>query len=148
MTVVEKFKELVQAWSDDSEVLDLIESNMNSFAKYVEAVYTMEYQLQIIRIRFEGDGERIRDITMNLDKNRRLRHESAIRSVTQLCRWAEMKNVEPIFDGDLTDRCQVADFCRKIVLYFFDSGLKGTTVDHTFPHRNIEELLSVPETLE
>ena len=148
MLKVENFKKLVEAWRDDEDVLELIENNMNSFAKYVESVYTMEYRIKMARIRFAGEGEKIRDITMNLDRQRRICHEAAIRSVAQLCRWATMKGVNPIFDGDLEDRYQIADFCRAIVLHFFDSGVTGTTVDHSFPHKNIDELMATPDHLE
>ena len=142
--VVKNFKELVNAWVDDEDVLELIENNMNSFPTYVSSVYNMEYHIQMVRIRYKGEPEKIQDITMTLDRQRRMAHEAAIRSVTQLCRWATMKGVEPIYHGDLEDRYEIADFCRNIVLHFFDNG-RGT---HTYDHKKIDELMETKEELE
>lgn len=142
--VVKNFKALVNAWADDEEVLELIEDNMNAFPTYVSSVYNMEYHIQMVRIRYKGEPEKIQDITMTLDSQRRMAHESAIRAVTQLCRWATIKGVDPIYHGDLEDRYEIADFCRDIVLHFFDNG-RGT---HTYDHKKIDELMGTKEELE
>lgn len=142
--VVKNFKALVNAWADDEEVLELIEDNMNAFPTYVSSVYNMEYHIQMVRIRYKGEPEKIQDITMTLDSQRRMAHESAIRAVTQLCRWATIKGVDPIYHGNLEDRYEIADFCRDIVLHFFDNG-RGT---HTYDHKKIDELMGTKEELE
>ena len=134
--------ELVREWNDDVDALEYIEKDMNSFATYVQSVYTMETRMVMAQAHYSHDVEKIAEIRYNLDNQRRNAHELAITSIKRLCRFATIKGVEPLYDGDLEDRYEIADFCRRIVLHFFDSGLSGTKVNHSFTHQSIDELVA------
>lgn len=144
----ERFKKLVEAWSDDEDALVYIEKDMNAFANYVQAVYTMETKLVLAQSLYNHDIEKLSQIRYNLDSQRRNCHELAISAIKQLCIFANVKNVEPLYNGNLEDRYEIADFCRKVVLHFFDAGLTGTSVSHSFPHKNLEALVHSADTSE
>lgn len=97
--IKEVFLQLVDTCKHDSDLLQIIEDDMDSF-------------------RYEGED--VRDRIMVLDKNRRMAHEKAIVAVKRLNRYSEMYGVNKIFQGDVDDRYQVADFCKDIVNEFFD----------------------------
>lgn len=113
----EVFLQLVDTCKHDSDLLQIIEDDMDSFRRYIDAVYSMEYSIPIIRARYEGQD--VRDRIMVLDKNRRMAHDRAIVAVKRLNRYSEMYGVHKIFQGDVEDRYQVADFCQDIVDEFF-----------------------------
>ena len=140
-----KFLDLVNVWKNDECALEYIEKDMNSFANYVQAVYTMEMKITMASTLYNHDAEKYANIRYTLDLQRHNCHEIAITAINQLCRFARMKNVDPLYDGDLEDRYEIANFCRKIVLHFFDSGLSGTTVSHSFPHQGIHDLVHSAE---
>ena len=50
-------------------------------------------------------------------------HERAIMGVKRLNRFAGMKGLEPIFDGDVSNRYEVADFCCETVKEYFDNRI-------------------------
>ena len=120
--VKEKFQALVSACKDDTDMLDIISSDMLALSSYVDAVYMMEISIPLILARYEG--EEVRDRIQELDRRRRMKHERAITAVKRLNRFAEMEQVSPIFAGDMSDRYAVADFCQACVNEFF-SGRDG-----------------------
>ena len=73
----------------------------------------------IIREKYEG--EKVRDALEKNDQDRHNAHERAIMGVKRLNRFAEMKGLEPIFDGDVSNRYEVADFCCETVKEYFDN---------------------------
>lgn len=118
-----EFLQLIEAYKEDEDFLDAILENMSRIVRYVDAVTAMEYQIPIIYARYEG--EEVRDKIQNLDSRRRTAHEAAIVAVAQLTRWAKVKEVSPMFDGDVTNRYEIADFCMDLVKEFFKEGQKN-----------------------
>lgn len=116
--IKEKFVSIVNAYKDDNDVLDIIQKDMKSIGDYFSSVYMMETSMSIIYARYEG--QELRDRIEALDSNRRFCHERAIMGVKRLNRFADMKNLEPVFSGDTDDRLQIADFCRDTMVEFFD----------------------------
>ena len=85
--IKEKFLNLVNACKNDSEMLEIIESDMKALGEYVYAVHMMETSIPIIHINYEG--EELRDRVEKLDRNRRDHHDRAIMGVKRLNRFAE-----------------------------------------------------------
>ena len=75
----------------------------------------------IIREKYEG--EKVRDALEKNDQDRHNAHERAIMGVKRLNRFAGMKGLEPIFDGDVSNRYEVADFCCETVKEYFDNRI-------------------------
>ena len=116
--IKEKFLNLVNACKNDSEMLEIIESDMKALGEYVYAVHMMETSLPIIHVNY--DGQELRDRVEKLDRNRRDHHDRAIMGVKRLNRFAEMECVEKIFTGDIEDRYAIADFCRDVTIEMFN----------------------------
>lgn len=128
--IKEKFLNLVNACKNDSEMLEIIESDMKALGEYVYAVHMMETSLPIIHINY--DGQELRSRVEKLDRNRRDHHDRAIMGVKRLNRFAEMEGVEKIFTGDVNDRYAIADFCRDTTVEMFDdrTGRNLSMVHH------------------
>lgn len=116
--IKEKFLNLVNACKNDSEMLEIIESDMKALGEYVYAVHMMETSIPIIHINYEG--EELRDRVEKLDRNRRDHHDRAIMGVKRLNRFAEMEGVEKIFTGNIENRYAIADFCRDATVEIFN----------------------------
>ena len=121
----EKFQALISVCADDTDILDIIDSDMKALSDYVNAVYAMETSIPIILARYEG--EEVRDRIQALDQRRRDKHERAIVATKRLNRFAQMEHVQPLFAGDTSDRYQVAEFCQACMTEFF-AGRDGHTL--------------------
>lgn len=109
----EKYINLINAWGEDEEAVDLIQSTVSVFPGYVAAVYEMETKLPYLSRHVKG--EEYKERYSALDQERSRRHEAAISGVKTLNRLAEQVGVEPLFTGDPGDRLQVAAFCIAMV---------------------------------
>ena len=106
--------------SQDTDLAEFIEEQVNYFRKYVNSVVEMEIRIPIARFRMET--EEFQRFVENLDSNRRKIHETAIDACRILNRICGMMNLEAFYPGDLEDRYQVADFCLVVVSEFFRDG--------------------------
>ena len=137
--IKEKFLNLVNACKNDSEMLEIIESDMKALGEYVYAVHMMETSLPIIHINY--DGQELRNRVEKLDSNRRDHHDRAIMGVKRLNRFAEMEGVEKIFTGDIEDRYAIADFCRDATVEMFDdrAGRSLSMVQMVHPEQIVDD---------
>lgn len=131
----EKFLALVNANKENDFVLRMITNYMNALGDYVSSVYRMEMQMPVLRFRLEGDA--FRDAVTDLDRARRNAHEAAIAACSILNRICEKSGVENIFDGNLEDRYEVADFCMSTVETIFKDRARNR---HT-----LEEMVEAAE---
>ena len=134
--IKEKFLNLVNACKNDSEMLEIIESDMKALGEYVYAVHMMETSLPIIHINY--DGQELRSRVEKLDRNRRDHHDRAIMGVKRLNRFAEMEGVEKIFTGDVNDRYAIADFCRDATVEMFDDRT-GRNLSLVHPEQIVDD---------
>ena len=118
MGIKEKYQALVHACSND-DMLDIIINDMKSLEHYVNAVYNMEITIPLVLARYEGQD--VRDRVEELDKNRNIAHERAILAVKRLNRFSGILGTSALFDGDVDDRYQVADFCFYVVSEVFQN---------------------------
>ena len=130
----EKILQLVERIAKTSgperdEDLDNVASAMESFGHYVQRRYAMEYQIPIIRFRY--DEEEVRWRVKDLDERRRIAHESAMANVSFLNNICKLYDAPAIFNGDKDDRYQVADFCEKTVIEFFGNEDRIKVIDAT-----------------
>lgn len=116
--IKEKYIKLVDAYKDE-DTIDIIQSDIVAICLYFSAVCNMEVKMPVLRRTCEG--EYLRDITTHLDEKRHDAHERAIAAIKRLNRYAQKKDLEPIFEGDADDRLQVAEFCKAVVDEFFDN---------------------------
>ena len=125
-----RYEKLVKYFADDEFAIEIIQDCMKSFPEYVNRVYAMETQMQIINIRYDGE-ERANRIS-SLDQRRRDAHEVAIGSCKVLNNLAEEAGVEN-FCPETDDRYVIGDFCALITCEFFASGKD---------YKNLDELVS------
>lgn len=117
----ENYKTLISTLTSEKNVADAkahmafstIEDSMNSFNDYVNCVNHCEVKIALAYATYEG--QELRDYVTDLDQRRRRHHECAISSTSICNRIAGMYGVDNIFEGDVNDRFQVADFCLEVV---------------------------------
>lgn len=94
----------------DLEMLEDIEKDISN---YVKIVTDTENSIKLARFRLEGQD--FRDYVSNLDFARRMSHNSAIASVKALNRICSAYEIDNIFKGNLNDRIEIGNFCKKVV---------------------------------
>lgn len=124
--IKKNYKELVGFFADDEFILEMIADAIKSFPEYVNRVYSMETQMTIISVRYDGE-ERANRIA-SLDQKRRDAHEVAIGSCGMLNRLAEEAGIEK-FCPETDDRYVIGDFCALITSEFFASGKNYSNLD-------------------
>ncbi len=101
MSRIESIKEMVFS---DATAVKLIDSVKGAIRRYADVVLTMEQRLQSARFRLEG--QELRDLTMRLDQNRHVAHESLIDSIKIANRYlfrtygADTIPVGGVYDSD------------------------------------------------
>jgi len=118
----DKVNKIVKAYQDDNEVLEFLDETLNAFAEYVRVVNEMENCISILRFRLEP--EQYRQTLENLDRNRRITHNSVIAGVKMINRMCKAKELPLFFEGDITDRIEVAEFAMKFVAIVFKERKK------------------------
>ena len=118
------------------KVLPMLEKQMECIVDYVKAVYMMDIQIQIMNARTMDKDEAIEKFH-DLDVKRRRYHDAAIAALSVCNKMSERFGAAPIYDGDMDDRYEVADFCGDFVKEVFDSA----TVPSYSPKTILEKLL-------
>ena len=117
--VKEKINRLIKECKDDADMLDIIQSDVLALGEYVTEVCSMEFSSILIREREEG--EKLREDLEKCDQERHNAHERAIMGVKRLNRFAAMKGLSPIYEGDINNRYEIADFCSEVMNEYFDT---------------------------
>jgi len=103
---------------DARDDLKIVNTALESFHNYVDAVFRGEKDLLIQGSSLEGQA--YRDAILSYDESRHGAHETAIFNVKLLNRLATQQyNLQPIFTGNDYQRHQVADFCLELDQYLF-----------------------------
>lgn len=114
------YEKVTKAYTNDADALDLIQKAVVSMADYVREVCFFETRMSVLSDTKQYSGEELRSEKERIDQKRHDAHESAISGVKLLNRLAEMKGLDPIFCGDITNRYEIADFCGKCVAEIFE----------------------------
>lgn len=129
----------MKANKDDPDLLDFIESRVNSFVEYVGHVNYMETRIQ--RLTIQGvTGDEWRDAVSALDERRRDKHEMALSAATQLNRLATASGLPLFYDGPIDNehRKEVGDLCQTVINEYFNGR-------HTKP-LTISDMMSEEDT--
>lgn len=129
----------MKANKDDPDLLDFIESRVNSFVEYVGHVNYMETRIQ--RLTIQGvTGDEWRDAVSALDERRRDKHEMALSAATQLNRLATASGLPLFYDGPIDNehRNEVGDLCQTVINEYFNGR-------HTKP-LTISDMMSEEDT--
>ncbi|MBQ3356233.1 MAG: DUF3232 domain-containing protein [Oscillospiraceae bacterium] len=119
----EAISKLIKSSKDDSELLEYIYAALKSFANYHAAV--MEDQLFPLVYSDGGiDAEQYRSRRSSLDKRRTVAHNALIANVNLLNRMAAAADVEPIYDGVVSEespyRRMLANAVFEYITYLLD----------------------------
>lgn len=135
----ESISAIMKANKDDPDLLDFIESRVNSFVEYVGHVNYMETRIQ--RLTIQGvTGDEWRDAVSALDERRRDKHEMALSAATQLNRLATASGLPLFYDGPIDNehRKEVGDLCQTVINEYFNGR-------HTKP-LTISDMMSEEDT--
>ena len=116
----DNIQNLMMANKEDTDMLEFIETRVNSMVDYVAYVSWAGTRIQ--RMQAEGiDGEDWRVQVSDLDARRRDKHEVVLSAVNQLNRLAASSGLPLLYDGpvDHDHRNQVGDFCLEVVGEYF-----------------------------
>jgi len=98
------------------EDIEIVQSFVQDCSKYVDAVVNMENAITVSRFILEPDA--YREHLVNLDKSRKIAHDSLIVSVKLVNKLCRLYDVDPIYKGS-DSRIEVAEFAKQVVDEFF-----------------------------
>jgi predicted nucleic acid-binding protein len=119
MKIIERMNRLIEV--ANQEDLGYTEDAIRDCCDYFTSVLKMETGIRIAKFRANTQKEYI-DIVENLDRSRRYKHNSAIVSVKVLNRLCEIYGVEAIFQGNIDDRQEVANFIQELANIYYKSN--------------------------
>jgi hypothetical protein len=117
----EKFEELVGRLKqqEDSELFESVHYAIESCGRYIETVTAMEAVILVQRFRLEP--AEYRECLMEADKRRRTTHNGLIANVSILNRICKMVELPPIFEGEVENRIEVAEFAAQVATEMFET---------------------------
>lgn len=110
---------LVKAYKDDKDVLEMIYDSLESMSSYVKAVNSMENTITVLRFKMDPEEYHIR--VQELDRNRKIIHDGVISSIKFLNRISNVAHLPLFYSGDVDDRYEVATFAGEVVKEIFDN---------------------------
>ena len=116
---VDFFAKISEIYSDDPDILEIIEDTIESYGNYLNYVYKMESLKAVLKIKLEAIEYRKR--IEEMDVHRTSIHNAAISSTRIINRLCELNDIPLFFEGDISDRVEVADFIRDVVLNVFEN---------------------------
>ena len=119
---------------------------MNNAADYVAQVYLNELTIPTIHFRYEGNE--IAEKIMELDRRRNQKHEALISGLSSLNRICDGYQSERIYQGDLKNRYQVADFAEAAMHCFFATRDIVTKLDKDVLKEHGVSLDKKPQTVQ
>ena len=129
---------------DAQDAYETLTSAMESLVNYQNSVISMETQMKFLR--FIKEGQDFRDAVVQLDTNRRYKHDAAIANLNILNRISEAYGVEPFCPVDTSDRHAAADFIGEWCNEMYNNGQNPNqlqaekTMDKTVIRDRIAEL--------
>lgn len=121
-TINERKQKLIEAYKDDKDILDTINDTLDSYGEYIKVINDMENSIAVARFTLEPDEYRRR--IESLDRRRRIEHNCIISGTKLLNRLAKEVDLELFFEGDVTNRLEVAEFAMMMVRETFDNRKK------------------------
>lgn len=118
---------MMESAEDQEEKEDFaifLEDRLNSMPDYFNTVVTIENRLAVARFKCD-DPEEFQEIVTNLDFSRRVKHDAMIASITALNRQCRRFGLTPLYEGDETDRWEMADFCEEFCCDIFSRRYSG-----------------------
>ena len=117
MSIKDKIKKLAVSITNKSDI-EIVDTVLKDCNDYVLAVANMERSTMMNKFLLEGQD--YRDSITALDKYRRACHNSAIVGVKIINKLCNLYDVEAVFDGNIEDRIEVANFCINLINELFE----------------------------
>ena len=102
MTALDRFEMVVRIIADNEVACSLMEKLLSAAERYFCKVFEMETRLKIARLRV--DGNELRELTENLDKNRSYAHEALISDLHIFNRYVMKEFVDEMPVGGIFNR--------------------------------------------
>lgn len=115
---------------DKEDALDFIGDQFDAFTNYANIVIRESVMTPIWRDRYEGQD--LRDKIQDIDRSRKIAHDSAISGINILNRLSNNMGLPPFAEIDTKDRHQVANFVGQYINEVYNKGIGNTFDDATY----------------
>ena len=109
--LVEKMEE-----KNATDDIEIVQGFVQDCSRYVNAVVNMENAITVSRFILEPDA--YREHLVNLDKSRKIAHDSLIVSTKLVNKLCRLYDIEPVYKGS-DSRIEIAEFAKLVVDEFF-----------------------------
>lgn len=121
MKLMDKINKINEVYKDDELIIEMLNDTIHDASKYVDVVTRNEALIRTLKFRLEGYDFRIR--VQELDELRRRTHNGLIANLKALNRLLCSEGNEDLilFNGNINDRYQIADWAMASVKEIFDN---------------------------
>ena len=120
----ESIGRLIQNFSDDQEMLDMIFSQLETFEEYHSSIYTMETWMKIYTTK-TVDIQDYQYMVEDLDKKRTMRHNSLLTAVNVLNRMCEKEKLPLVYEGIVSTERPHRRVVANAVLEYVEQTIKN-----------------------
>ena len=117
--IKDRIQRLIEAYTDDREILDLICSAVKACHKYIAAV--VDSELVIMTAKHTLDPDDYRTAVSVADKKRTLVHNNLISEVGILNRLCVKAGVPVVFEGNIGNRVEVGELAKVLTYQLYDA---------------------------
>ena len=122
MLNIETINRLIQIYENDSMVIETIRNTIMEFEEYHYAIFEMEHFMRF-RDR-DMDASEYRDKVTELDSSRTRKHNSILTGIKIMNRLAEKHNLEPVYDGVVSEERPYRREVANAVLEYVEQVIK------------------------
>lgn len=119
----ETILKLSSLYTEDSEVLNIIYDSLKSFEEYHVAIYDMELWMHLYSYK-SVDTEEYQSKVADMDRRRRMCHNSALSSVNILNRLALKENLPPVYEGIVSEEMPYRREVANAILEYAENIIK------------------------
>lgn len=119
----ETISRLVEIYSDDREMLDIIFGTLSDFEEYHHRIFEMETKLKVYTIN-SINAEEYKDMRETLDRSRTNKHNTVIGNVKMLNVLAEREKLSPVYDGVVSEERPYRRELADAVLEYVENIIK------------------------
>ncbi len=123
--MLKKYERIVEACGKDKSLLEFVQDCLTTYANYVNNIVEMEIRVPILRAR-GMDVKDFQEAVERLSFACKSSQGCAVDASNMLNRFCERYGLPMFFEGDTSDKEQVADFALKVVNEFFLNGQSKT----------------------
>ena len=120
----ENLEKLIHEVKSDEELIELIQSCLESFGEYHHGIYDMETNLMLYNSK-DMEMEEWQSFYSEMDDDRNINHNQVISSVRILNRMAAKESLPPIYEGTVSEESPYREEIADAVFAYIETIIRN-----------------------